>query len=46
MTVMASGHGYLLSDQRREAGVRFGALSDLFDANTLRHIDNLGIAAG
>lgn len=38
--------GYLLDNQQSEAGIRFGALSELFDPGTFRHIDQLGIAAG
>lgn len=39
-------HGYLLSNRQTEAGIRFDALSELFDPVTFRHIDRLGIAAG
>ncbi|MEU2129769.1 methyltransferase domain-containing protein [Streptomyces sp. NPDC018352] len=39
-------HGYLLDNQQSEAGVRFGALSELFDPVTFRHVDQIGIAAG
>ncbi|MGP9022875.1 methyltransferase domain-containing protein [Streptomyces sp. BR1] len=38
--------GYLLDNQQSEAGVRFGALSELFDPVTFRHVDRLGIGAG
>lgn len=38
--------GYLLDNQQTQAGVRFGALSELFDAVTLRHVDRLRIGAG
>ncbi|WP_055701517.1 MULTISPECIES: methyltransferase domain-containing protein [Streptomyces] len=39
-------HGYLLDNQQSEAGIRFGALSELFDPVTFRHVDQLGITAG
>lgn len=39
-------HGYLLDNRKTEAGVRFGALSELFDPVTFRHVDALGIGAG
>ncbi|WP_190093814.1 class I SAM-dependent methyltransferase [Streptomyces melanogenes] len=38
--------GYLLDNQQSEAGVRFGALAELFDPVTLRHVDRLGIGPG
>lgn len=38
--------GYLLDNRQSEAGVRFGALSELFDPVTFRHVDRLGIGAG
>ncbi|MDX2937074.1 methyltransferase domain-containing protein [Streptomyces ipomoeae] len=38
--------GYLLDNQQSEAGIRFDALSELFDPVTFRHVDRLGIAAG
>jgi SAM-dependent methyltransferase len=37
---------YLLDNRATEAGRRFDALSDLFDATTLRHVDALGIGPG
>ncbi|MFF3643267.1 methyltransferase domain-containing protein [Streptomyces sp. NPDC002564] len=40
------GNGYLLDNRQSEAGERFGALADLFDASTFRHFDRLGVAAG
>ncbi|MFF1476353.1 methyltransferase domain-containing protein [Streptomyces sp. NPDC058301] len=40
------GRGYLLDNQQSEAGVRFGALAELFDPVTFRHVDRLGIGAG
>lgn len=39
-------HGYLLDNRQAEAGVRFGALAELFDPVTFRHVDRLGIGAG
>ncbi|MGW2231422.1 methyltransferase domain-containing protein [Streptomyces formicae] len=39
-------HGYLLDNRQTEAGVRFDALSELFDPVTFRHVDRLGIAPG
>ncbi|WP_327294209.1 MULTISPECIES: methyltransferase domain-containing protein [unclassified Streptomyces] len=39
-------NGYLLDNQQAEAGIRFGALAELFDPVTFRHIDRLGIAPG
>ncbi|MFJ7629121.1 class I SAM-dependent methyltransferase [Streptomyces sp. NPDC097595] len=41
-----SDHGYLLDNQQSEAGIRFGALSALFDPVTFRHVDQLGIGPG
>ncbi len=38
--------GYLLANRQREAGTRFGALADLFDASTFRHLDRLGVGPG
>jgi SAM-dependent methyltransferase len=38
--------GYLLSNRAREAGARFGALAELFDASTFRHLDALGVGPG
>lgn len=38
--------GYLLDNAQPEAGSRFDALSELFDASTFRHIGELGIAPG
>ncbi|MFJ5195399.1 methyltransferase domain-containing protein [Streptomyces sp. NPDC088394] len=38
--------GYLLDNRQSEAGIRFGALSELFDPVTFRHVDRLGITAG
>jgi SAM-dependent methyltransferase len=37
---------YLLDNAQAEAGARFAALSDLFDASTFRHIEALGIGPG
>jgi SAM-dependent methyltransferase len=38
--------GYLLANQRAEAGRRFDALSELFDASTFRHLTAVGLAPG
>ncbi|BDV36735.1 methyltransferase domain-containing protein [Methylocystis iwaonis] len=38
--------GYLLDNARREAGVRFEALSTLFDSWTFSRIEALGVAPG
>ena len=38
--------GYLLDNGQSEAGIRFGALAELFDPVTFRHVDRLGIGAG
>lgn len=46
MAERESDRGYLLDNQQSEAGIRFGALSELFDPVTFRHIDRLGIGAG
>ncbi|MGH3941567.1 MAG: methyltransferase domain-containing protein [Pseudonocardiaceae bacterium] len=43
---MTNDGGYLLDNQQVEAGVRFDALTTLFDPSTFRHLDALGIAAG
>jgi SAM-dependent methyltransferase len=37
---------YLLDNQQAEAGDRFGALSELFDSSTFRHMAALGLAPG
>ncbi|MFG2502170.1 methyltransferase domain-containing protein [Streptomyces sp. NPDC048441] len=44
--VPGDGNGYLLDNAQSEAGTRFGALSELFDSSTFRHIENLGITSG
>ncbi|MFE3738233.1 class I SAM-dependent methyltransferase [Streptomyces sp. NPDC059134] len=46
MAEHGTDHGYLLDNRRSEAGIRFGALSELFDPVTFRHVDRLGITAG
>ncbi|MEE1767208.1 methyltransferase domain-containing protein [Streptomyces sp. JV185] len=46
MAEHSADHGYLLDNQQSEAGVRFGALGELFDPVTFRHIDQLGITSG
>ncbi len=38
--------GYLLDNRQSEAGIRFGALAELFDPVTFRHVDQLGIGPG
>ncbi|QMU70907.1 class I SAM-dependent methyltransferase [Streptacidiphilus sp. P02-A3a] len=38
--------GYLLDNRQSEAGIRFGALAELFDPVTFRHVDRLGIGPG
>ncbi|MFF0411213.1 class I SAM-dependent methyltransferase [Kitasatospora sp. NPDC004745] len=38
--------GYLLDNRQSEAGARFGALAELFDPVTFRHVDRLGIGPG
>ncbi len=43
---MADDEGYLLSNRQREAGTRLGALAELFDASTFRHVDALGVGPG
>ncbi|MEV4740736.1 methyltransferase domain-containing protein [Streptomyces sp. NPDC049555] len=46
-TPASSDHGrYLLDNAQTEAGIRFGALGELFDPSTFRHIEQLGIAPG
>src|SRR4051794_14202555 len=37
---------YLLDNAQPEAGARFGALAELFDPSTFRHLDALGIEPG
>jgi SAM-dependent methyltransferase len=43
---MTRDEGYLLDNRRTEAGIRFEALSALFDPSTFRHFDRLGVAEG
>ncbi|MEU2608981.1 methyltransferase domain-containing protein [Streptomyces albus] len=43
---MGQGDGYLLDNRQTEAGTRFDALSELFDASTFRHFEALGIEEG
>lgn len=43
---MADDGGYLLANQRAEAGQRFDALAELFDASTFRHLTAVGLAPG
>jgi SAM-dependent methyltransferase len=42
---MTGDSGYLLDNQQREAGLRFGALATLFDPSTFRHFERLGIGS-
>jgi SAM-dependent methyltransferase len=37
---------YLLDNQARETGGRFGALAELFDQGTFRHFERIGVDAG
>ncbi|MBO1413362.1 class I SAM-dependent methyltransferase [Streptomyces sp. FH025] len=46
MAEHGSDQRYLLDNRQSEAGVRFGALAELFDPVTFRHVDRLGIGAG
>jgi len=46
MTARGTDFGYLLDNGQSEAGIRLGALAELFDPVTFRHIDELGIAEG
>jgi SAM-dependent methyltransferase len=43
---MGEDSGYLLANQRAEAGQRFDALAQLFDASTFRHLTAVGLAPG
>ena len=43
---MTTDRGYLLDNAQREAGLRFGALSELFDPSTFRHMDRIGVDNG
>lgn len=43
---MTDETGYLLDNRQAEAGMRFAALSELFDPVTFRHIEQLGIRPG
>lgn len=45
-TEHGADQGYLLDNRQAEAGIRFDALSELFDPVTFRHVDQLGIGAG
>lgn len=46
MGEVGGDQGYLLDNRQAEAGVRFGALAELFDPVTFGHVDRLGIGAG
>ncbi|MEU8927855.1 methyltransferase domain-containing protein [Kitasatospora sp. NPDC048545] len=41
-----SDHGYLLDNRQSQAGIRFGALAELFDPVTFRHVDTIGLGPG
>lgn len=43
---MADDRGYLLDNRQAEAGSRFDALAELFDASTFRHFDTIGVGGG
>jgi SAM-dependent methyltransferase len=43
---MTGDDGYLLDNRQVQAGQRFGALAEMFNPSTFRHIDALGISAG
>jgi SAM-dependent methyltransferase len=43
---VTTDRGYLLDNAQREAGLRFGALSELFDPSTFRHMDRIGVDNG
>jgi SAM-dependent methyltransferase len=38
--------GYLLDNRASQAGIRFGALAELFDPSTFRHLSRVGVARG
>jgi SAM-dependent methyltransferase len=46
MAEHGTDRGYLLGNHQSEAGIRFDALSELFDPVTFRHVDRLGVVAG
>jgi SAM-dependent methyltransferase len=43
---MNQDEGYLLDNRQTEAGIRFEALSALFDPSTFRHFERLGVSEG
>ncbi|MFF8928456.1 methyltransferase domain-containing protein [Streptomyces longwoodensis] len=43
---MTRPDGYLLDNQRTEAGERFDAFASLFDPTTFRHLEGLGVGPG
>jgi SAM-dependent methyltransferase len=43
---VTSDEGYLLDNRQSQAGARFGALAELFDPSTFRHLGLLGVARG
>ena len=46
MSDVGGNDGYLLDNQQPEAGLRFRALSALFDPSTVRHLRRLGLGPG
>lgn len=45
-TAVAELNGYLLANEAGETEHRFGALAELFDQNTFRHLDAVGVDRG
>jgi SAM-dependent methyltransferase len=43
---MTDDEGYLLDNRQKEAGQRFDAFAELFDASTFRHLTAVGLAPG
>src|SRR5919205_3108744 len=43
---MSDGTAYLLDNRQAQAGQRFDALSELFDASTFRHLSAVGLETG
>lgn len=43
---MSCQQGYLLENGQAEAASRFGAISEIFDSSTFRHIEAIGIEEG
>jgi SAM-dependent methyltransferase len=44
--LVGTDEGYLLDNRQTQAGIRFGALAELFDPPTFRRLDALGVGAG